>query len=148
MAQSSLVNKFLGVLTTSEVHELIDVFRGKGRQKLTPFLEQYVKKLDSSKAYKQDELKLALIKGASSEKYSSEHADEVDQLKEAPTEKKGVLFILDSFRKTRKYQKMLKSSEVISLYNEMNRFSSEQLDPNEVQVSNRNKGVLINKKHF
>ena len=45
--QRSLVNTFLGILTTSEVHELIDIFKGKGRRKITPFLEEYLQSIDS-----------------------------------------------------------------------------------------------------
>ena len=68
---------------------------------------------------------------------------------EAPEgERKGVLFILDSFKKTRRYQNLLKSKEVISLYSKI---KNQQISRANTVVSNttaKSKGVLVNKKHY
>lgn len=144
--QRSLTNHLLGILTVSEIHDLIDVFRGKGKRDITPFLQQYLKKLDQEELVIQNEDKQSLI-----ESLNDDDDDEVVQAKDIfdvsdSEEKKGVLFILDSFKKTRKSQELLKSREVINLYLKINSETKKSNSSLEISYQSKSKGILINKK--
>ena len=144
--QRSLTNHLLGILTVSEIHDLIDVFRGKGKRDITPFLQQYLKKLDHEELVIQNEDKQSLI-----ESLNDDDDDEVVQAKDIfdvsdSEEKKGVLFILDSFKKTRKSQELLKSREVINLYLKINSETKQSNSSLEISYQSKSKGILINKK--
>ena len=144
--QRSLTNHLLGILTVSEIHDLIDVFRGKGKRDITPFLQQYLKKLDHEELVIQNEDKQSLI-----ESLNDDDDDEVVQAKDIfdvsdSEEKKGVLFILDSFKKTRKSQELLKSREVINLYLKINSETKKSNSSLEISYQSKSKGILINKK--
>ena len=144
--QSSLTNTFLGILTVSEVHELIDIFKGKGKRDITPFLEKYLaESCDAEQALEQDN-KIILFKAEAEDK--SKDGDSPDHSSEDQSEKKGVLFILDSFRRTKKYQAMLKSVEIIKLYEQVNSQPVRNVKALEVNTGAKSKGILINKKHF
>lgn len=144
--QSSLTNTFLGILTVSEVHELIDIFKGKGKRDITPFLEKYLSEsCDADQALEEDK-KIILFKAEAEGK--SEDGDLSDHSSEGQLEKKGVLFILDSFRRTKKYQAMLKSVEIIKLYEQVNSQPVRNVKALEVNTGAKSKGILINKKHF
>ena len=143
--QKSLVNTFLGILTTSEVHELIDIFKGKGRRKITPFLDEYLREISDDGEPSSEDSKKALL-----HQYKNNELNETDIYEvNSNEEPKGVLFILDSFRKTRKYQQILKSKEVLGLYSKTSEqaiVSSDELEGNSAAKSS--KGILINKKHY
>ena len=98
---SSLTNTFLGILTVSEVHELIDIFKGKGKRDITPFLESYLAESKDSEQILEKDKKRILFKTDATESQEDEFSSEGSQ--EGQTAKKGVLFILDSFRKTKRY---------------------------------------------
>ena len=144
--QRSLINTFLGILTTSEVHELIDIFRGKGRRKITPYLEEYLNSVNEEDLSdinhsKHSFIPLDTVSDAAESQLDLDSGQSAEELK-------GVLFILDSFRKTRKYQNLLKSKEVINLYSLIKGQAisrSNEIDSNNTAKS---KGVLINKKHY
>ena len=143
----SLINTFLGILTTSEVHELIDIFKGKGRRKITPYLEQYLASIDNDEFHDVDNSKQVLLQEGISFN-TLKDASEKHEVNEGK-ELKGVLFILDSFRKTRKYQNLLKSREIINLYGLIKTQAitkSDELKSN--QKVAKSKGVLVNKKHY
>jgi hypothetical protein len=145
--QKSLVNTFLGILTTSEVHELIDIFKGKGRRKITPFLDKYLKEISDDGEPSSEDSKKALLHQYKNNELKDTDNDTCDD--SSNEEPKGVLFILDSFRKTRKYQQILKSKEVLGLYSKTSEqaiISSDELEGNSVAKSS--KGILINKKHY
>ena len=76
-----------------------------------------------------------------------EEEDSLTQLRDDPSERKGVLFILDSFRRTKKYQAMLKSVEIIKLYEQVNAQPVRNLRAEE-NIGAKSKGILVNKKHF
>lgn len=146
--RSSLVNSFLGILTTSEVHELIDVFKGKGRRPITPYLVEYLENIDiKQNGVSAEDSNHVLLHQVSQDNnqviLEDLGAEEVDS-----TELKGVLFILDSFRKTKKYQQLLKSREIFNLYNKTNSEAIGGLNDQEVVNTAKSKGILINKKHF
>lgn len=143
--QRSLVNTFLGILTTSEVHELIDIFKGKGRRKITPFLEEYLESIESEEISSAEDIKKSLF---SSDTCLSGDLSEEEIVDDSASERKGVLFILDSFKRTRKYQNLLKSKEVITLYSKIKNQPISRSYTLENNTTAKSKGVLVNKKHY
>lgn len=144
--QGSLTNTFLGILTVSEVHELIDIFKGKGKRDITPFLEKYLAESCDAEQILDRDKKIILFKTEAQE--DPEEEDSLTQLRDDPSERKGVLFILDSFRRTKKYQAMLKSVEIIKLYEQVNAQPVRNLRALEENIGAKSKGILVNKKHF
>ena len=145
--RNSLVNTFLGILTTSEVHELIDIFKGKGRRRITPFVEEYLLNNSQSGPVVEEDGKHVLLHS------DVEVSDEVlekgnNDVEEQTKNLKGVLFILDSFRRTRKFQNILKGREVLNLYNQASDQSLSRIDKLEGNSVAKSKGILINKKHY
>lgn len=143
--QRSLVNTFLGILTTSEVHELIDIFKGKGRRKITPFLEEYLESIESEDISNVEDTKKSLFSTKSN--FSGDLSQDLSN-EESKGERKGVLFILDSFKRTRKYQNLLKSKEVINLYSKIKNQPISRSNAVENNITAKSKGVLVNKKHY
>ena len=144
--QRSLVSKLLGIFTTSEVHELIDVFKGKGRRNITPYLEDYLQSISAeSSSSSNKEPNLASLRN---KKYASKTIEQSDEISKKTDNQKGVLFILESFRKTKKYQNMLKSREVMNLYGHIKTQPISKIKDVESNLVAKSKGILVNKKHY
>lgn len=142
----SLINSFLGILTTSEVHELIDVFKGKGRRPITPFLEEFLDKIDEENGVSVEDSKKILLHQSVLDFNEEKKLEHIPETPEGGL--KGVLFILDSFKKTKKYQQLLKSREVLNLYGQTSSQAISGQSENEASGVAKSKGILINKKHF
>ena len=148
LMRHTLLNSFLGILTTSEVHELIDIFKGKGRRKVTPYLEKYMAKIKQDDSSGGDDLKRSFLQGRILER-GIEGEPSREEILNSEDQLKGVLFILDSFRKTKTSQNRLKSREVYSLYQEINDqsvFGTDSLK--DASSFSKSKGILVNKKHY
>ena len=145
----SLTNKFIGILTVSEVHELIDIFKGKGRHDITPSLEKFLTEVREEEIPHKGDKKVRLLHRSLIDRDQGQIEGSLTEQDYRYDEKrKGVLFILDSFKRTKKYQEKLKSIEIINLYNKVSGDFVGNSNSVEKTTVTKSKGILVNKKHF
>ena len=129
-----------------EILDLSDISSGKGRMSLTAML------LDKM-GHSSEGVNVLDEKSEPASVRDSALVDKEDEgEKSLNVPQKGVLFILDSWRKTKSSMKKLKQKEVLVLYDECSRYqtaSDEAGKEEKVAIgSDISRGLLINKKQY
>ena len=146
MAGGSIFRTLLGVLTFEEIMDLAEISSGKGRVYLSDKLLQEI----GISTFDEVKQEVSAVEESKNEDIITEYEERAEVSDEKKEEVlKGVLFILDSWRKTKSSKKRLKEKEILDLYESCSQFSSTTDSTGQKMIMGTAvRGLLVNKKQY